>query len=134
MSIEAKLDALTAALNNLAAAYTSNSKAASALPPIPQPLATVAPSPLPPAAPAAAPMPPFVMPGAPAVPQAPAVPFTDGKGLLQYIMDAYKSMGAEKGARIQGVLTQLGVGNINEVKSEQYAALYAGIEQLKAAP
>ena len=59
-------------------------------------------------------------------------PFTDGKGLLDYVMSAYKAMGAAKGAGIQGVLTSLGLANINDVKPEQYAALYAGVEALKA--
>jgi hypothetical protein len=47
-------------------------------------------------------------------------------------MGAYKSMGAAKGSGIQGVLTGLGLANINDVKPEQYAALYAGVEALKA--
>ena len=59
-------------------------------------------------------------------------PFTDGKGLLDYVMSASKAMGAAKGAGIQGVLTSLGLANINDVKPEQYAALYAGVEALKA--
>lgn len=62
---------------------------------------------------------------------APAVPFSDGKGLITYVMDVYKLLGAEKGAQIQSVLVNLGYQNINDVKPEDYAALYAGIEALK---
>jgi hypothetical protein len=68
---------------------------------------------------------------APVAQQAPAVPFSDGQGLIAYVMDAYKSMGPTKGAGIQGVLTSIGVANINDVKPEQYATLYAGVEALK---
>jgi hypothetical protein len=60
-----------------------------------------------------------------------AAPFTDGKGLIAYVMDAYKAMGPAKGAQIQGVLTGLGYANINDVKPEHYGTLYAGIEALK---
>jgi hypothetical protein len=59
------------------------------------------------------------------------VPFTDGKGLIGYVMDAYKAMGPQKGAQIQTVLTGLGYNNINDVKPEHYAALFAGVETLK---
>ena len=68
---------------------------------------------------------------APVVQQAPAVPFTDNQGLIAYVMDAYKSMGPTKGAGIQGVLTSIGVANINDVKPEQYGTLFAGVEALK---
>jgi len=73
-----------------------------------------------------------------AVPPTPAAaapvqgaPFTDGQGLIAYVMGAYKEMGATKGAGIQGVLTQLGYQNINDVKPEHYGALYQGVEALK---
>ena len=77
-----------------------------------------------------------VMPAAPTfepapVAAAPAVPFSDGKGLITYVMDVYKLLGAEKGAQIQSVLVNLGYQNINDVKPEHYNALFAGIEALK---
>jgi hypothetical protein len=75
------------------------------------------------------PPPSFVTPVA--APVQAGVPFTDAKGLLDYVMGSYKAMGAAKGAGIQGVLTSLGLANINDVKPEQYAALYAGVESLK---
>ncbi len=68
---------------------------------------------------------------APAAPVAPSAPFTDGAGLIAYVMGAYKEMGPAKGANIQGVLTSLGYQNINDVKPEHYAALYQGVEALK---
>lgn len=60
-----------------------------------------------------------------------SAPFTDGKGLIDYVMSAYKALGAAKGANIQGVLTGMGYQNINDVKPEHYAALFAGVEALK---
>ena len=59
------------------------------------------------------------------------VPFNDHKALLAYVMSSYQSLGSEKGAKIQEVLNGLGVHNINDVKPEHYAALYAGVEALK---
>ena len=70
---------------------------------------------------------------APAAPVAPSAPFSDGQGLIAYVMAAYKEMGPTKGANIQGVLTSLGYQNINDVKPEHYAALYQGVEALKKA-
>ena len=77
------------------------------------------------------PAPPSFAAPAPVVQQAPAVPFSDGQGLIAYVMDAYKAMGPTKGAGIQGVLTSIGVANINDVKPEQYGTLFAGVEALK---
>jgi hypothetical protein len=57
-------------------------------------------------------------------------PFSDTKGMIGYVMSKYKALGAEKGAKIQEVLKGLGVVNINEVRVDQYAALYAGVEAL----
>lgn len=132
MTIESKLDALTAAINNLAAAYAG--KQAAPIPNAPlQPTITAIPQPAPTPAPVAAPMPGFVMPGAPAAaaPAAPTVPFTDAKGLLGYVMSAYQAMGPAKGAGIQGVMQSIGVANVNDVTPDKYAAFYAGVEQLK---
>ena len=78
-----------------------------------------------------------VMPAAPTfepVVEAPAgakAPFTDGKGLIDYVMTAYKEMGAEKGAKIQGVLTEMGLQNVNELRPTEYDAFYAKVEALK---
>ena len=105
MSLEAKIEALTAAVANLtqvivkieAAGMQGNA-----------PSATPAPAPT-------------------------GVPFNDAKGLMAYVMVSYQTLGPQKCAQIQTVLSGLGVQNINDVKPEQYAALYNGIEQLKGA-
>ena len=58
-------------------------------------------------------------------------PFNDAKGLIAYVMDAYKNMGPTKGAMIQDVLTKIGVNNINDVQPKDYQVLWSGIEELK---
>jgi len=116
-------------------AVAAHIEAPKAAPVAPTPVAPVAP--LAPIAPVVTPAP--VMPApptfaapAPVAPAAPSgAPFTDGKGLIDYVMGAYRAMGAEKGAGIQNVLTVLGYQNINDVKPEHYAQLFAGIEALK---
>ena len=90
-------------------------------------------------APAPAPAP--VVEAAPVMPAAPTfepvveaagkAPFTDGKGLIDYVMTAYKEMGAEKGAKIQGVLTEMGLQNVNELRPTEYDAFYTKVEALK---
>lgn len=76
-------------------------------------------------------LPTFVPP--PAVPQATQskAPFSDAKGLMDYLMKSYTTLGAEKGAKIQEVMKTLGATAVNEVKPEQYDALFAGVEALK---
>jgi hypothetical protein len=64
-------------------------------------------------------------------PAAPAVPFSDSKGLIEYVMAAYKEMGREKGAGIGDVLKGLGLSAINEVQPSQYVAFYTAVEALK---
>ena len=136
MSLELKIEALTAAVIALTARMGSVPVAAQ---PLAQPLApapVAAPAmPAPPtfaAIPAAvAPAPVVAAPVAPAVASPSSAPFTDGKGLIDYVMNAYKALGPQKGAQIQGVLTGMGYANINDVKPEMYGALYAGVEALK---
>lgn len=138
--LEQKLDELVTAINALVAAL--NAKAAHAPAPVAAPMVAPAPAPVIPPAPApvavvappapAMPAPPTFNAPAPA-PVASGVPFSDQKGLVTYVMGAYQSMGPQKGAQIQQVLLQMGCQSINEVKPEQYAALYAGVETLKAA-
>jgi len=124
MSIEQAIIDNTAALNRVAALLQAGAVA------IPQAAAPVA-------APAVASMPApptFTMPpaAAPVAPPAPAgAPFTDPQGLMNYTMAAYQEMGAAKGAAIQQVLASLGHANMNDVKPEQYAQFYAGVEALK---
>ena len=97
--------------------------------------ATVAPpappaftAPLAPAAPAM-PAPPTVAPPA-APPAATVVPFSDTKGLTDYVMAKYTALGQEKGSQIQNVLVSLGYQNINDVQPAHYAAFYQGVEAL----
>jgi hypothetical protein len=138
MSLESKIEALTAAVVALTAKLESTNVAPAA--PVVNPntvtiSAASAPAPAP--APVAAPAP--VMPAPPLfvapVPAAPAAtggaPFSDPKGLIDYVMSSYKALGPQKGAEIQKVLTNLGYGNINDVKPEHYGALFAGVEALK---
>ena len=132
MSIEQKISELTAAVTALTAAI--NAKAGA--PTVPQAAAPVAQQFAPQTAAAPAPtmptLPTFA--AAPTPAHAAAVqgaPFTDGAGLIAYVMGAYKEMGPTKGALIQGVLTQLGYNNINDVKPEHYGSLFQGVEALK---
>lgn len=129
MSLEAKIEALTQAVVALTAKLEVAPAAPVAQPaPAPAPAIPMVP---PPAAPAMPAPPAFIAP-APAAPAAGA-PFSDGKGLIDYVMGAYKTLGPVKGAEIQKVLTGLGYGNINDVKPEHYGALCQGVEALKGA-
>ena len=128
MTIESNLAALTAAVIELTNVIKSKGATVPAAAPVAQapvvnvPAAVVQ-------APAMPAPPTFI--AAPAAPAPTAAPFSDGKGLIDYVMSSYKALGAAKGALIQGVLTGLGYQNINDVKPEHYAALFAGVEGLK---
>jgi hypothetical protein len=140
MSLEQKIDALTAAVTALTAQLQAGNVAAPApVAPTPAPVVQAAPVPMhvvipttdvPAPVAVAMPAPPVFM--APVAAPAPTgAPFTDGKGLIDYVMSAYKALGPQKGAQIQGVLTGLGYQNINDVKPEHYGTLFAGVEGLK---
>lgn len=140
MSLELKIEALTAAVVALTAKLESSNVAAPApVAPAPAPVVQAAPVAAAPApASVAAPAPVAAAPAMPAPPSfaapAPAAtgaPFSDPKGLIDYVMGAYKALGPQKGAMIQGVLTGLGYQNINDVKPEHYGALFSGVEALK---
>ena len=140
MSIEKTIADLTAAIQNLTIALTQGKSAlpnTGAINTVPAPVAPAPQAPQMPAPPVfqapapAAPPPMFQAPAPAAAPAGPAAPFTDGAGLIAYVMAAYKEMGPTKGAGIQGVLTQLGYQNINDVKPEHYGALFQGVEALK---
>lgn len=152
MSLEAKIEALTDAVTHLTAvivrieaAQGAPAPAVAAAPVVTAPVAPpVVDAPAPfvqtPVVQAPAvnmpPPPSFAAPVVPPVVAAPApagVPFNDAKGLMAYVMASYQTLGPQKGAQIQTILSGLGVQNINDVKPEQYAALYNGIEQLKGA-
>lgn len=131
MSLEAKIEALTAAVVALTAKLESGAAPAAVPSPAPAPVAAPVPSPAPVAVAPAMPAPPTFAPVAPAPVVPAAAPFTDQKGLIDYVMSSYKALGPQKGAQIQQVLVSLGCSNINDVKPEQYAALFAGVESLK---
>ena len=137
MSLESKIEALTAAVTALTAQLQAGNVApaapvviTTAAPAAPQTV-TVQPAPAPVvAAPVVAmPAPPTFM-AAPA-PAPVGAPFSDPKGLITYVMGAYTALGPQKGSMIQGVLTGLGYQNINDVKPEHYGQLFAGVEALK---
>lgn len=140
MSLENKIEALTAAVVALTAKLESSNVAPAApVAPTPAPVVQAAPvhvsvvdTPAPVAAAPAMPAPPaFVAPAPVAAPAPTGAPFSDGKGLIDYVMGAYKALGAAKGAQIQNVLVGLGYQNINDVKPEHYGQLFAGVEALK---
>jgi hypothetical protein len=99
--------------------------------PVAAPVVVVAPVPVM-VSPSSMPAPPTFAPVAPVAAPSAAAPFTDAKGLIDFVMAAYRTMGPQKGAQIQTVLTGLGYANINDIKQSDYAALFAGIEALKA--
>ena len=135
MSLESKIEALTQAVQALTAQLQSSTVSAPAPVAQPEPVkqepvaAPVVEAPAPVAAPAMPAPPAFVAPEP--APASSGAPFSDAKGLIDYVMGAYKALGPQKGAQIQGVLTGLGYQNINDVKPEHYGALFSGVEALK---
>ncbi len=65
-----------------------------------------------------------------ATPAPTAVPFTDQKGMVNWMVGMHGTLGAN-GDKMQGVMEALGYVNINDVTPEHYAALYQGIEALR---
>ena len=140
MSLEAKIEALTAAVVALTAKLEAGAAPAAnptqAAPTVAAPApttvtvaaasSTVAAS----GTPVGMPPPPSFMAAAP-VAAVVGAPFSDPKGLITYVMGAYTALGPQKGSMIQGVLTGLGYQNINDVKPEHYGQLFAGVEALK---
>jgi hypothetical protein len=140
MSIENNLAIIANSLETIARYLTSG--ALNATPVAPSPVVVIPPavtvtapviaSTAPPPAPVApaTPVPVVTVSSTPVMAIPSGAPFSDTKGMIGYVMSKYKALGAEKGARIQEVLKGLGVVNINEVRADQYAALYAGVESL----
>ena len=124
--LEQKIEQLTAAIVELTKVMQSQAGSPAAPAPVVAPAPVAAPAPVVEVAPAAP-----VVEVAPAAPAATAAPFSDVSGMIQYVMGAYKTLGPQKGAEIQAVLSGLGYQNINEVKPEHFGALFAGIEALK---
>ena len=134
MSIENNLASIAASLATIAEdlkSRTPNDTRQAAAPvavPAPVAAAPVVAAPAPVAAPQPAPAPVVEAP----VQAATNCPITDQASLVAYVMASYKEMGPVKGNQIQGVLAAMGITNINEAKPEQYAAIHAGVEALKA--
>lgn len=59
------------------------------------------------------------------------LPFSDAAGVMAYTMEKYGKLGKDKGAKIQDVLTALGLTLITDLKPEQYAHFYAGVEAIQ---
>ena len=117
--------------------------------PVPEPVVTVSAVAVP-AAPVVPVMPaaPVFTPAAPtptapvmATPVAPVVvaaptpalesPFKDKSAMMDFVMSSYRALGAEKGAKIQDVLTAMGYANINDVPADKWVMLKSGIESLR---
>ncbi len=79
---------------------------------------------------------PVQMPAAPtfAQPAAPAptgLPFNDAASVMAYTVSKYGTLGKDKGAKIQDVLTALGCTTLTDLKPEQYPHYYAGVEAIQ---
>ena len=133
MSIETNLASIAKSLETLVTHLTADKQPAPAAAPAPM---AMMPNPAPVPAPAPA-VPAFAMPlpaaaptPAPA-PAGPAAPFTDGKGLMEYVMGKYRALGPVKGGMIQNVLSEIGCKNINEVQPAQYGEFHARVEAIQ---
>jgi hypothetical protein len=135
MSIEQQLSDLTNAVKALTVALTQRQQVAPApVPapiPVPAPVVAAAPAPAPTPVPPPAP----VMPAPPTFVAAPApvasgAPFSDIKGLTEWVTTKYKALGAERGQKILGVMQGLGAAALTDIKPEQFNAFYAGVEAL----
>ena len=149
MSLEAKIDNLSAVIEKLISVLESNAVTPT-VKETPAPVVKEEPKPAvvaAPAAPQAAPAPaPTHMPTPPTfepvtppevaevmAEQAKKAPFDTAKGLVDYVMAAYREMGPTKGQGIQKVLVLAGYQNINDVKPEHYFEVWTGIEKLRTA-
>lgn len=142
MSLESKIDTLTAAVVALTAALQDRQASPVVAPqaaqmtvgqaPAPAPVMPQAPAftapPAPVAPPAAMPALPSFAPPAPAAPA--GAPFTDLAGLVKYATESYAALGP-KGEMIGQVMAQLGHDNINNIRPDQYGQFYAAVEALK---
>lgn len=140
MSLEVKIEALTASVNQLIAVMSATQQSAPVAPVVQAPLAVTTPPATAPAQMAVAqPAPAVVSPSnqMPALPTfapapAPAAPFQNPQQVMEYTMAAYKAMGPEKGNKIQGILQSMGVANLNDLRPEQCGQFYQSVEALRA--
>jgi len=134
MSIETNLASIAKSLETLVTHMTADKQPAPAPAPSMTPNQVPQMAMMPPPALARAPaVPAFAMPlPAPApAPVGPAAPFTDGKGLMEYVMGKYRALGPVKGGMIQNVLSEIGCKNINEVQPAQYGEFHARVEAIQ---
>lgn len=144
MSLESQIQTLTDAINNLAFIMQQQSviaQSTAVVATVAAPVVNIIPEPEPKPIPvvevfapttlSAVPVP-VVMPPLPMF-TAPTktAPFSDTKGLMDYVMASYTALGAEKGAKIQDVMVGLGYQHINDIKAEHYGALFEKVEALK---
>jgi hypothetical protein len=125
MSLEQKIDNLVSVIEKLVSVIEAKS-----VPTVvaqPEKL-SAKPAEVPVAALSMPPLPDFAAP-APATLR-PSAPFSDPKSMIQYVTEAWKALGP-KGPKMQEVIIGLGHHNINEIRPDQYGALYAGVEALK---
>lgn len=134
MSIDQAVHALIAALNANTEAVSKLLAAQGQPPTFAAPAAAVVQQVAQPTAAAAMPAAPNFMAMAQPAAQAaaPVAPFSTAQGLFEYTGAAYQAMGAEKGGKIQGILTSMAIGNLNDVKPEQYGVFWQQVEALKA--
>lgn len=141
MTIESKIEELTVAINKLT--QVLGTKEVSAPAPVQQPAQSVVqPEPPKQEAPAQQPVQQPVMPAAPEflapaapVQQAPAVsvPFDD---IVKYATESYQFLESQevgKGAKLQGVMGELGIASISDAPRDKWADFYAKVEALKNA-
>lgn len=105
----------------VAASSTSTSIPAAAVPAVQSQSQTPTPSPVP------VPMP---VPAAPIPASGVPAPFADEKGLMDYVMGKYRTLGPVKGAMIQNCLSEIGVKNIKEVTPDMYSVFFHKVEAL----
>ncbi len=68
----------------------------------------------------------------PAPPPAESVetPFADAKEFMNFVMGSYKRLGPTNGAQIQGVITSMGLTNVNDVPPEKWAEFKQKVEAI----
>ena len=133
-TIEQNLTSIAASLAFIAQALhaqTGNAQSTQFAPPATAPVSQAPAFAAPVVAPVVA-TPVFTPPATVAAPAPGACPIVDQKTLVEYVMDAYKTLGPQKGAAIQGVLNNCQVQSINECRPEHYAYIHQCVEQLKA--
>ena len=83
------------------------------------------------AAPAAVQMPAAPTFAQPAAPAPTGLPFNDAASVMAYTVSKYGTLGKDKGAKIQDVLTALGCNTLTDLTPEQYPHYYAGVEAIQ---